>query len=129
MNERAREALVDAALRGVPQIKGVYTLYESRCAVGVLYDAVKKETGLKGARYDVPCGPLPDNISELVMRWAEMTEDELEYMICANDDLGWDFLTIARKIGMKNIPQVPREDIDGVELTQPGQTVDDMEDI
>ena len=129
MNERAQEALVEAALRGVPQIKGHYMLDDSRCAVGVLYDATRKETGLKGARYDVPCGPLPDNLSELVIKWAEMTQEELRDMICANDDLGWDFLTIARKIGMKNIPSVPRENIDGVELTQPGQTVDDMEDI
>lgn len=84
MNDRAREALVAAALSGVKQIKGAFADDDGgRCALGVLIDAWQKDNAL----------PIDE--------WAEISAGDAKLIQDANDILEWDFLTIARKIGVK----------------------------
>ena len=89
MNDRAREALVQAALTGVKQIK--HRLDDGktgRCAMGVLYEAA-------GFNLDTLCY---EDTLKARRKLSLKTSDILEIMD-ANDNKGWDFLQIARKIG------------------------------
>ena len=98
MNEKAREALVAAALRGHPQVRGYlhFGLQQgSDCALGVLHiahHAGNREAALKcwiaAKGCTPPFGPT----------W-EIGPEERSEIIYANDSLRWDFLTIARKCG------------------------------
>ena len=83
MNDNARAVLIDAAMRGVKQIKGWYhDDAGGRCAIGVLCEAAGTDWGC-----------IPGSLFDLSL-------DEAVQIMRANDDLGWDFLTIARKIGV-----------------------------
>jgi hypothetical protein len=53
------------------------------CAMGVIHRAYAKEVGI--------------NYQSLPEDW--ITKAEAREVLHANDNLGWDFLTIARKIG------------------------------
>jgi hypothetical protein len=86
MNERARGALVTAALNGVPQIKELYRWGPGRCAIGVLLD----EFGLSERE---------GNTVDVLAALAGLSSGEFSDIMEANDLKGWDFLTIARKIG------------------------------
>jgi hypothetical protein len=84
MNDRAREVLVQAALSGVRQIKGRAS--DGRggyCAVGVLKLYHRDKTQYWTHAYDI-------------------SDEEWGEIIRANDNLGWDFITIARKVGVKD---------------------------
>lgn len=94
MNDRARDVLVDAALRGVRQIKGV--LHDGKngyCAMGVLCEAIRREGGVEwlfGYR-------TTSEIADEVERRYDITLKEWHRIVHANNELGWDFLDIARK--------------------------------
>ncbi len=87
MNDRAREALVAAALAGVKQVKGVFRNGEGRCAMGVIIDAYGMITDPMSYPQYMGC-----------LEWAEIDWKEDDAIRVANDN-GIDFLTIARKFG------------------------------
>jgi hypothetical protein len=95
MNDRAREALVEASLKGVNQIKRAYKTDKGQCALGVLLE----KTGWY-EEFWIPCVA-----SEMIRSEFEMSNKELKDIVYANDVLGWDFLTIARKIGTQEETQ------------------------
>ena len=81
MNDRAREVLVAAALNNVRQIRWEERDKDGgRCAIGVLVDAA--------------------NGCSLATIF-DVSREDWGNIVYANDKLGWDFLTIARKIGVK----------------------------
>ena len=90
LTERHRAVLVDAALKGVRQIKNrLHDGEGGHCAMGVIHldmhDGNETEAVLCWDRRGLACGFL------------NMNNREIER---ANDKLGWDFLTIARKCGL-----------------------------
>lgn len=94
MNERAREALIQAALKGVPQIKG--KLHDGKgghCAFGIIHLDLHQGDELAALLCIGPRTGAPrcDDLREAYLQDTEIVK--------ANDDLGWDFLTIARKCG------------------------------
>jgi hypothetical protein len=92
MNDRAREALVAAALSGIPQTRGeYYNHHGGRCAMGVLLDVVDYWNGPLMAQMDA---------RECLYKNFAIGAREHEQIRVANDSKGWDFLTIARKIGV-----------------------------
>ena len=94
MNDRAREALVAAALNGTPQIRGALRdQKDGRCALGVLCEA---------AGFFMPAGVNIIDTEDILESWAECSLQEATEIVRANDALRWDFLTIARKIGVKD---------------------------
>jgi hypothetical protein len=93
MNELAREALVTAALTGVRQIKGLFKDADGgMCAMQVIHEAYKN---------------IDPHYQVLPNTWISL--EECWQVLNANDNLGWDFLTIARKIGVQD---------NGVNITQ-----------
>ena len=92
MNERARNALISASMAGVKQIKGSLRDTEGgMCALGVMREAA-------GVNFSII---LNWNEYCYLLKWAEMDGEEFDLIAEANDILEWDFLTIARKIGVK----------------------------
>ena len=94
MNDKAREILVSAALNGTPQIK--YRLADDdggRCAMGVLMEACDREIFLSVRRFKWHTA-----FDMRVMGEYDIDGDEWREIATANNN-GWDFLTIARKIG------------------------------
>jgi hypothetical protein len=89
MNDRAREALVAASLKGVSQIRWAYRTDQGQCALGVLLE--------KTGWYELD--QIPCVASEMIRKEFDMRPEEFSEITHANDVLGWDFLTIARKIG------------------------------
>jgi hypothetical protein len=103
MNDRVREALVTAALNGTKQIKGAYKdRHGGRCALGVIMEHAGLEFGFTIHPTDA---------------WHKigLTPDEFFSIQRANDNLGWDFLIIARKIGTPEydeaLSQLTEEDV------------------
>ena len=96
MNDRAREALIAAALSGVKQIKGrVHDGQGGHCALGVLHLAVHGGNELLALKcHPTLCG------FEHFGAFFELDQCEQTEIIQRNDTDGWDFLTIARKIGV-----------------------------
>ena len=95
MNDRAREALVAAGLKGVRQIKGaLYDPRGGRCAMGVIQEAGAWDVSLRRPLDGCPeCGAKHQTYhASMPIR----TEEDL--IIHLNNDHGWDFLTIARKV-------------------------------
>jgi hypothetical protein len=91
MNERAREALVAAALSGRSQIKRrMHDEFGGACAAGVLFENVTGERHQAFTQYKE---------FRKVLEELDISERELTRIWHANDIHGWDFLTIARKIG------------------------------
>lgn len=90
MNDNMRAALVAAALKGVRQIKGhLHDGQGGHCAWGVYHLALHNQNE-KGA---VECHNTVDQ--KCASFWREYLSDiEIQK---ANDEKGWDFLTIARK--------------------------------
>ena len=81
MNDAGRDALVQAYLKGIPQVRGMLESVDGgRCAMGVLIDAA--------------CG-------RGVEATFELSSEEWSEIVTMNDQLGYDFLTIARKAGLK----------------------------
>jgi len=98
MNDLAREVLVKAALDGVRQAKGTYrTKNGALCAFGVLFEAMDCQW------LESPNGGYVAFIAGTgtVMSRYDISQEEAQEIIEANDKKGWDFLTIARKIGNK----------------------------
>ena len=85
MNDRARELLIKAALDGVPQTRGTYSSGGAYCAIGLLEKAA-------GCFYP----------RQQFIDLYDIQEWEADEIMYANDHLGWDFLTIARKVGVEN---------------------------
>ena len=95
LSEKAVAVLVDAALKGVPQIQGRYhDGYGGSCAVGVLHAAIPNH---KPLNFCGECGP--HLILESVKAAYDLTEKDCQRMLELNDLQGADFLTIARKRG------------------------------
>ena len=98
MNDVARDILVEAALKGVKQARGCFRDGNgSFCAMGVLYQKLADmdlgtwdEEGFDTWRADA------------VERTFGVTPLEQAAIVRANDVLNWDFLTIARKIGVND---------------------------
>ena len=96
MNDRAREALIAAALNGVKQIRDkMHDGQGGYCAMGVLH--VATHAGDEWAAWTCH-----SNVCtfEIFSRNYDIDQGELTAIIRANDTDGWDFLTIARKIGV-----------------------------
>ena len=95
LSEKAVAVLVDAALKGVPQIQGRYhDGYGGSCAVGVLHAAIPNHKPLNF------CGECGSHlIMESVQQAYGITEQDCRDMLQDNDVRGIDFLTIARKRG------------------------------
>jgi hypothetical protein len=93
MNDKAREVLVKAALDGVPQTYGFYKDPNGgpgRCALGVLAEAI-------GVLNDT--GIVATEPHEKMREQYELSDTEF-FQIAEANDSGWDFLTIARKLGV-----------------------------
>ena len=89
MNDKAREALDQAALTGVKQIRfQMDSPSGGRCAMGVLYESIGITLGTT-----VSLGKM-----KRARKTLGLTDSDIMDIIEANDRLGWDFLTIARKI-------------------------------
>ena len=93
MNDLARETLVRAALNGTRQIKNALQDNEGgRCAIGVLMDAYAIRHGISGPeKWWIPGDLLREEYDLHGSQWTEI--------IWRNNELGEDFLTIARKVG------------------------------
>ena len=100
MNDRAREALIAAALNGVKQITGrMHDGQGGHCALGVLHLASHH-----GDEHETLCCH-PDRCNfRLFSATYAIDQNEQTSIIRANDTYGWDFLTIARKIGVPEEP-------------------------
>ena len=84
----AEAVLVEAALRGDPQLRRVFHGKKGDCALGILHKAI-------------PGHASQDKCSDLfrVLKDAYgMDANCCRRVIMANDYAGWDFLTIARKM-------------------------------
>lgn len=99
MNDRAREALVAAALSGHKQSRGTFHHRDGGdCAMGVLNIARHNGSREKAVAEMNKHGACP---WRKVETWAGMTQEESQEMTQRNDE-GWDFLTIARKCGIND---------------------------
>ena len=84
--------LVQAALSGVPQVKREFRDdADGRCALGVLMDSL-------GLQFGRILGVEPGAWNALEKAFDISIQEQRDISV-ANDNLGWDFLTIARKIG------------------------------
>lgn len=95
MNERARWALVRTALDGKPQ--GRFALHSATgdCALGVIHRDAHESCG------EDPMTCTYHDPYACAISWGELSYQEMHQITAANDIDGWDFLTIARKIGLK----------------------------
>ena len=86
MNQRAADILIEAGLRGVPQIQGGFRDGDGRCALGVLMDAYM-------IRYHKHHPfPISEMKGEYGLGMGEM------HQIVEMNDAGVDFIGIARKM-------------------------------
>ena len=98
MNERAREVLVQAGLRGITQIRGQRHDYRGgACALGVLHLPLHDWNADEAMKcyadgVSVPCW------ADRVAAEYDLSQELEDAIVRANDDHGWDFLTIARKV-------------------------------
>ena len=102
MNDRGRDVLIDAALRGVSQIKGMHhDGAGGMCALGVLHTALHNGDAIDAANcYFLAALANPVNrtcFMLAVYKAFDIDHVEAEDIWRANDHLNWDFLTIARK--------------------------------
>jgi len=96
MNDLARQVLVKAALDGVKQAKGVFRDNDGGlCAWGALFEGMSCSWLEMNGHWtaSLPCDP---------MLHYDISQEESRDIVDANDKKGWDFLTIARKIGNKD---------------------------
>ena len=97
MNQEARDKLVEAELRGVPQIRGSYSNSKGKCALGVLGypDLV---SSWKTFRLEDTASDCPFLHTDLQLPTCPITSiSEPMLVIHLNDDHGLSFLDIARK--------------------------------
>jgi hypothetical protein len=102
MNDRAREALVAAALSGHPQDTGQWHSPKGECALGVLHIEMhgSREKALRCNQL-VPLNPGKSGGQHSHLKDAfDLSRAEASQIVKANDVLRWDFLTISRKIGV-----------------------------
>lgn len=103
MNEQAAAALVDAAMRAVPQIKGALFLGDGRCAGGVLIEAAGlRRPAEMPIDWDALCAWTGmDAVSRHACPHDCGMDTQIEWllMVHLNNVHGDDFLTIARKLG------------------------------
>ena len=101
MNELGREALVKAAMDGVPQAFGSYAFGKARCGLGVLGDAIgvtlMSPHVLRGFRrvldaFDLQCRFVT------CPECGERRPGEADLIAHLNDDHKFDFLAIANKV-------------------------------
>lgn len=86
MNDRAREALVAAALKGTKQIRGSLQDFTGGvCALGVFFSCLPNTFSAPWSEMEA---------------WADLEPGEDTEIARRNDLDGWDFLTIARKVGV-----------------------------
>lgn len=100
MNERGKQALVNAQMRGVRQLRG--RLYDGEggfCAGGVLLEAM----GLMDR--DGWIGSLPNGTTLSVFQVFGLDEHEWERMVTMNN-AGADFIKIARELPDSEAPVV-----------------------
>lgn len=99
MNDRAREVLVAAALAGHRQIK--YFMHFpgdlGDCALGVLHLALHQTR-----KEACDCMSTRGKSTRELQEAYALTRKDYGDITEANDDLGWDLLTIARKVGVTN---------------------------
>jgi len=102
LTDEARDALVDAALRGVEQCFGKARDAEARCAMGAITEALNGIPGWTDRlRYRIF---LPDDVIECPADglygpcWRRFPRSA-PILVHLNDFHHWDFLTIARKLG------------------------------
>ena len=97
MNERGVAALVSAAMRGVPQIRGAFRNGEGRCVLGVLHDALPAPLVSATAYFGLALFSVCRDCEELFAS---------EYCLLPhlNDRHRWDFLKIARTLGPSTAP-------------------------
>lgn len=106
MNDLARDVLVEASLRGIQQVKGMFMGHavDMVCAQGALHLA-EHEWDWEKARL---CREQSTRANQwsLDLPWFyqcgwvqtyELNKEEGAEIIDANDDKGWDFLQISRK--------------------------------
>ena len=93
MNERAVEVLVKAAMDGVRQIRGEMTDPDGgRCALGALGFTNTSSFAI-ALMYGMSFAPM------MCPECSVAFSDEIGLIAHLNDFHGWDFLTIARKLG------------------------------
>jgi hypothetical protein len=98
MNNEARDLLVSAWLRGVKQIR--YRLADAdggRCAMGVLMEALGVPLTVMDVRFRTE---ETEAAHALVRKAYDLTREEVLDVTRRNNELGQDFLTIARKTGV-----------------------------
>lgn len=90
MNNRGRQALIDAQMRGVRQVK--FNLYWDGgfCAGGVLL--------LDGGFLDMYGRMLRNWVAKDVHKMFSMTHDEWTHMVHMNNVKGYDFIKIANEL-------------------------------
>ena len=92
MNERGKEILIQAGLKGHPQARGIlHDVIEGECALGVLHLAVHGNSRRKALSCHV-------SGSGEVMERFDISEAELERIINLNDYDKLDFIGIVRKL-------------------------------
>ena len=106
MNERAREILVEAAMRGIQQAKGTFhTPDNQHCALGALHlslhgwDAEKAYVCVNNS-HATGWSTTPHS-KELFVAF-DITQDEACKIAVTNDVYEWDFIHIARKFGVEH---------------------------
>lgn len=111
MNELGADALVEASQRGIPQVR-MASIRNGYCALAALHLAAH------GWSHDLLSQCHDADVEEAsnpfrtagevwgssngrlhVLQFGIDSYDDLAELVRANDVLGWDFLTIARKLG------------------------------
>jgi hypothetical protein len=98
MNQRGQDVLIEAALAGIPQTVFSHVDGDARCAMGVLIEAWAQVKGrLLEPGIDGNYTPEGNDIEDFTHYYG-LDHDQHERIVRAND-MGQDFLTIARKLG------------------------------
>ena len=109
MNQEARDVLVGAQLQGIPQARGVYKRIQKRgfCALGLLLEELIQTKKVKHTWIFIAIDPgrrrlhySGDMVAD-IRKFYEIDLPEFRRILDANDEHKWNFLEIARKIGVK----------------------------
>lgn len=103
LTEKGVEVLREAALRGHPQVRGNYHGPDGDCVLGVFHIDMHQANRAEALQCKNTTDCLMDiyngSSGHITDRITDQTAECCRALINANDMLGWDFLTIATKLG------------------------------
>ena len=114
MNDLARDVLAEAGLKGTKQVQGAFGRGDGRCAIGVLAESLgvlrcSPWVYLNFDGSDSTAWDLDLDGWDKIRKVYELSPEDEQEIVQANDKLGWDFLTISRKCGNGVQEEVAKE--------------------